>query len=329
MRNLGRDVVGTSIATREETDLSSVRRLRGLVLASIVAVPFIVVLAAPAMASSSKADPQVVFTGKVVVTQGETVGDVVIFDGPVTIDGTVRGSLTSFNGDVAIAGTVTGDVTSFKGTVTLRDGARIGGNLVTQSTPIVASGAKVDGSRQRVDTQVLLGRIQWISGIAVWVAVSISTLVFGLVLLWFVPKAAEAVAATARERVGASIGWGFALFFGIPILSVIALVTVVGIPFGLGMLLGLGLIYTFGYTASSLALGRALVKAPSHRFLAFLAGWALLRVASIVPFLGGLVWFAAIVYGLGSLAAAARGSQKQEPVAVAAPMPPPPPMPVM
>jgi uncharacterized membrane protein YedE/YeeE len=38
--------------------------------------------------------------------------------------------------------------------------------------------------------------------------------------------------------------------------------------------------------------------------VAFLAGWAILRVVALIPILGGLVWFAAVVFGLGALAVA-------------------------
>jgi len=163
----------------------------------------------------------------------------------------------------------------------------------------------------------------------VWVAVSASILVLGVLLLLFAPRAADAVAAAAVQRIGPSIGWGLGLFFGIPIVAVIALVTIVGIPFGLGMFLALAPLYALGYTASCFALGRALIKPPRTRYLAFLAGWAIVRVASLIPFLAGLVWFVAVVYGLGILAVAAR--RRESAVSVAAPavapgtMPPPPP----
>ena len=38
--------------------------------------------------------------------------------------------------------------------------------------------------------------------------------------------------------------------------------------------------------------------------VAFLVGWAILRVVALIPILGGLVWFAAVVIGLGALALA-------------------------
>jgi hypothetical protein len=301
------------------------------VLALCVIVPFaalsLLALAAPALAADSEEndDPQIVLTGQVVVQAGQTVGDVVIFNGPATIEGMVRGSLTSFNGDVSISGTVTGDVTSFNGDVTVASGARIGGDLVTQSAPSVASEAAIEGDRRRVDTDVITGRFTWISQFAVWVAVSVSILVLGVLLLLFAPRAAESVALAAVERVGASIGWGVGLFFGLPLVAVIALITIVGIPFGLGTLLGLALIYSLGYTASCFALGRALLKPPTSRYLAFLAGWAIVRVASLIPFVSGLVWFVAVVYGLGVLAVAVRRREAMATIPAPATIPPPPP----
>jgi hypothetical protein len=83
---------------------------------------------------------------------------------------------------------------------------------------------------------------------------------------------------------------------------------------------------------SAYALGRRLVKPPSSRFASFLLGWAILAGLSIIPFLGGLVWFAAVVYGLGSITVAVwrarRGASttpetSTTPVAPAA-IPPPP-----
>ncbi|MFI5047446.1 MAG: hypothetical protein ACHQIG_10325, partial [Acidimicrobiia bacterium] len=74
-----------------------------------------------------------------------------------------------------------------------------------------------------------------------------------------------------------------------------------------------------------LVVGRTMVRRKS-RWLAFLAGWGVLRVIAIIPVLGVLVLFATVVYGLGSIVVAMHRSQRGPTVAVApdAAVPPPP-----
>jgi hypothetical protein len=76
--------------------------------------------------------------------------------------------------------------------------------------------------------------------------------------------------------------------FGLSILAVLALVTVVGIPLALALLAALGLIYALGYSASAWILGRSILRVPVARIVAFLVGWAILRVLALIPILGGL-----------------------------------------
>jgi hypothetical protein len=81
-------------------------------------------------------------------------------------------------------------------------------------------------------------------------------------------------------------------------------VTILALPLGLGVLLALALVYGIGYTTAAWLLGRA-VAGRAQPFLAFLAGWGILRVVALVPVLGGLVWCAAVVVGLGAIVVAA------------------------
>jgi hypothetical protein len=128
------------------------------------------------------------------------------------------------------------------------------------------------------------------------------------VLLLLAPRAADAVTRAGREAVGASIGWGAAMTFGLPMAGFLLLVTLVGIPFGLGLLLGLALVYSVGYVYGAWVLGRLLVRPSRHggprRLTAFLAGWAILRLVGFVPVLGGITWFLAAWYGLGAVTVA-------------------------
>ena len=97
------------------------------------------------------------------------------------------------------------------------------------------------------------------------------------------------------------------------------LVIVIALPLGLFMLLALALLYSIGYVAGAHAIGRLVVKAPTSRFLAFLAGWAILRAIGLVPAVGGLVWVLASIFGLGVLWVASRRTTAKPPQPIAAP----------
>ena len=263
-------------------------------------------LATPAWAQDAPgAEAFVVLSGRADVPAGQQVGDLVVFHGSSAVDGTVNGSLTAFDAPVTIAGRVNGDVVVFNGKVELRSGANVTGDVVSRQAPVVAEGATIGGATRRVQTDVRWDGLGWIGAFAWWLAVSVSTLVVGLVLLWLVGRRGAAqIVEAGRTQIGGAIGWGLLVFFALPILGIIALVTVVGIPLGIGLLAALGLIYAVGYGAGAWILGRSILRGRTAWIVAFLVGWAILRVLALVPVLGGLLWFAAVVFGLGALVVA-------------------------
>lgn len=255
-----------------------------------------------------------VITGGLTIDPGETADDVVVIDGPVTVAGRVRGDLVVVSGRLRISGTVGGDVVAVADRATLAPGARIGGDLLYgDERPLVPAGATVEGDVDRVSVGEITDPVGFIGAAALWIAVSVSALILGLLLLWLAPRALEATFAAASSSLGPTIGWGLLLFFGLPILAVIALVTLVGIPFGVALLLALLPLYAIGYTTSAWLLGRRLVGPPRGRVLAFLAGLAILRALAIIPILGGIVWFAATVVGLGALLVATWRARRDYP----------------
>jgi hypothetical protein len=249
---------------------------------------------------------QIVMNGQLLVAEGDTVDSAVLFHGSATIEGTVTGSLVVFDGATDISGHVQEDVFVFNGDVTVRSGAQIDGDLVTSQTPTVEAGATIGGEQQRISTRFDWGAIGFASRLAWWIGYSVSTLVLGLLLLLVAPSLDAALVRAVRERLGASIGFGALIFFLLPIVAVLLLVIVVAIPLGVFTLLALGLLYTLGYVAGTQAIGRFLVKAPTSRFLAFLAGWAILRLIGLIPVVGGLAFAVASILGLGALWVASR-----------------------
>jgi hypothetical protein len=288
--------------------MSPARRLRIALGLSLFAVPLLALTAPGASAQVTEPGDDgaiVVLNGGVQVAPDEVVGDVVVVNGRVTVEGTVAGDLFVVNGETTIDGVVENDVVVVKGPVVVNAGARIGGDLVTGTgETTVSPDATIGGERRKVDFDFLFGRAAIVGAILVWLAVAVSALALGMLFLALAPRAAEAIAVVAHTSAGPAIGWGFAAFFGIPIAAGLAIATLVGIPLGVGVLLALGLLYPFGGVMSAYAIGRRLVKPPSSRFTSFLLGWAILAGLSIIPFLGGLVWFAAVVYGLGSITVA-------------------------
>ena len=300
--------------------------LRSLGLIRLLGPPLallalLLTLAAPAFAGGPAGfgddGDRIVFSGPVDVPAGQTVGDVVAFDGAVTIDGRANGDVVSLGGPVRIAGSVDGDVVSLAERLTLSPAAVVGGDLVYgEDRPVVAAGAVVDGDVQRADASSWFGDrfggdrfgsgpfdedFGWIGWLGSWLAVSLSSLVLGLGLLRLAPGSAQRALEIGLKRVRGSIGYGLALLFGVPIAAVMLMVTIVGIPLGIALLLGLVPLVALGYTVGAWVLGRMVTASRRKSSIAFLAGWGILRLIALVPILGGLVGFAATVFGLGVL----------------------------
>jgi hypothetical protein len=284
--------------------------LCGVLVVSLISGP-----ASAAVAPTPNDDGVVVMSGDVAVAQGETVDAVVVFSGAVTVEGTVRNDVIVFSGPVTISGDVRGNVVVFDGLLTLQNGAHVWGDVLA-GRRLISPGAQVDGT---TSSAARIGVAAGWAGVAIWIAmclaIAVSLLLLGFLLLWFAPRAADAVIVTGRTAVGPSIGWGAAMVFGLPVIAVIAMVTVVGLPIGLGLLFSLGLIYAVGMVAGAWFLGRAIVKHGS-RAGAFAVGWLIVTGASLLPGLGGLVWIAATGYGLGMLCVAAFRARREPPTMV-------------
>lgn len=263
------------------------------------------VLPASAFASSAGND-RIVVVGDVLVDRGQTAGDVIVANGDVTVRGTVDGDLVVGDGDVAIRGHVTGDIVTFAGTATLGRRAQVDGDVVYgDKHPVVAPGARVGGDVKKINA----GDIGTGLRIGIWIAVSVSALLLGLLIALLFPKAVDALSRTFRARLGIVALVGLAALILIPLIGVVLLVTIVGIPLGAGLLLAMLPLFGLGYTISSFAVGRWIL-AGAGRIPAFLLGLGILRVLAFVPYLGGIVGFVATVLGLGTLVLTALRSRR-------------------
>ena len=256
--------------------------------------------------SASAATDHVVVTGGVVVPAGQSAGDVIVLDGTVRIAGHVTGDVVSVAGPVRVSGRVDGDLIAVSDRAFLGSTARVGGDLrYGDEKPVLARGARVGGKVSNEDWADSANGWGWVSALAWWVAVSVSTLIVGVLLVWLAPGALYAAERAVRERLGATIGWGVVIAIGLPLLAVLALVTLVGIPFGIALLLAAIPVLVVAYATAAWLVGRRVLRNRSESpWAALFAGWGILRLLALIPIAGELVGLAATVVGLGALAVA-------------------------
>jgi cytoskeletal protein CcmA (bactofilin family) len=270
--------------------------MRRVLLIAMLLLCWLVPATGASASGEDESNDRIVLVGSVLVDRDETAGNVIVADGDVTIRGTVDGDVVVADGDLTIRGTVKGDVVAVSGTATLGRRGHITGDLVYgDDKPVQAPGSRVDGDVKKLD----IGDASVVGAIGLWLVFTVSLLLLGLVLLLLAPKAAVAVARTAKSKALVAGLVGLLAFFLIPVIAIAACVTVIGLPLGVVLLFSIVPLYTFAYLSAALVLGRLILKKAT--VLAFVAGLVILQLLVLIPIAGGLIGFLATVFGLGVL----------------------------
>jgi cytoskeletal protein CcmA (bactofilin family) len=269
--------------------------------------------AAPAARTSDHEDDAiVVISGDVTVPRGETVEGVFVASGDVRVAGRIDGDVVLFSGDAVVGGRIDGNLVTFGGQARLLPSAYVTGDVsYGDERPIVSGDAIVRGDVTEADWPDGGDLVPFVGFFAIWLAVGASAAILGVLLILIAPRAADAIAARSRERVGPVIAIGIAVAIALPVAAGIAAITLVGLPLAFAIGLALLPLAAVAYVASAYALGRAVVKSPRNRIWSFLAGLAILRAAALIPILGFLVGLAAVIFGLGLLGAAIGAAREQ------------------
>ncbi|TPV92473.1 MAG: polymer-forming cytoskeletal protein [Myxococcales bacterium FL481] len=244
------------------------------------------------------------------ISGGEVQGDLFAAAERWRQEGTVGRDLTVAAKKMTLVGSVGRDVKVNLSTGEIADQSRIGGDLVAFTEAAdglrVGEGTEIGGER-RVDVYQPSehpGEDYTGVGYFVWQLVRVVASFFvGLLLFVVAPRLF--VRTIEPSRWFRLAGTGLVLLVVPPVAGVVLLLTVIGIPLGVIVFGAYALaVYLAQIVVAGVVALRVLKRAPTRtgEFAPVLAlGVVALAILRAIPFLGGLVGFAALLVGLGLL----------------------------
>jgi uncharacterized membrane protein YccF (DUF307 family) len=257
--------------------------------------------------------------GHVELLQAKLQQDAILSAGTVKIiDSDIGGDLIATGGTLEIGGTFGGDVTLRGGEIKLAPNTKIAGNLTyaTDEELKLPEGAQVSGTIIRKEwksgdnwmADFGLGKLIGFA-IAALVGVTAALLLFsGVVLAFFAPQVNRA-AATVTDQPLQSLGLGVLLAIALPVTVIVLMITIIGIPLGLFVMAAYGVLFGLGIVVVAYWVGMYIRDVFTHdkatpRYLTAL-GWTLVGLVAftlvgLIPLLGNLAQFFALVTGFGA-----------------------------
>jgi hypothetical protein len=239
-------------------------------------------------------------------------GGVVAAGGTIVLAVPVAKDVRVAAGNLTVSDIIDGDLHAAAGQLRLTSKAAVGGNLIYWSghPASIDENAKVAGIiSQKIPKEGLRSSAKKMAGmVAGFILLAkivgfFSTLLIGLLLIYFIPNYTREVVSTIHDRPLASLGLGFLMVLATPVIIVFLLVTVVGIP----LALILSAVYLIGiYLARILVIfwiGSALLglfgKTAGEGWV-LVIGLITYSVLTLLPFIGGLIAMLVVLFGLGA-----------------------------
>jgi hypothetical protein len=238
----------------------------------------------------------------------EIADDLVFGVGTSYISGQVNGNVKGGAGEVTITNEVGGNVELEVDKLTITSTANIQGNLVytSENEASIQSGAKLGGSTTHKVPEKPAAPSPF-ADIQGKLFGFLMILVIGIIVILLAPGRISAMADSVRNKPWPSLGWGALVLFVTPIAALIAICTIIGLPLGLIALALWGIAIYLSQIPVGFLIGRLIIRRNGEiesRGLmigALALGLAILLVLGLIPFVGGLVMFLTIIFGLGSL----------------------------
>ena len=296
-----------------------VRSVLGALGALLIAAALPALPAAAAVSDSAGTDGGVLVrvAGDVAVPASRSVDVVVVVQGDLSLEGKVE-VVVVVDGTAALTGATVGTLVVVGGEAVLRDGTVVTGDVVLPNSTMDRDGSS------RIDGEVVTDlsgfqRALTFVNIVLAVGGALLTILAALLLAAIAPGTVRSAVTAIRADTGRVAIGGLVFWLALPLAAVPLLLTVVGAPTALAIwLLVLPAVAFAGYIVSAIWIGQLIVDRRGerhHPYVAALVGTALLLAVGLIPFLGGLVGFAAAIVGGSALALTAWRSFRSGPSA--------------
>ncbi len=259
--------------------------------------------------------------------------------GALSIDGEVRGPVSYAGGAVVLNGTLGGDVRLEVGELEIGPDAVVEGSLTYECAreATIDPGAIITGDiRHLVPRETDEDEEETSSAAGGWFSIwslawdglwLLSSFLVGALALAVGGESARAPAARLSGQPALGLGFGFVVAVVFPAAAILAMILIVTIPLGLiALALYMAAAY-LGRLVAAQAVGAWVLNAvrrgqEASVYASLAVGLVILFFLMKIPYLGFLIWVAAIVAGLGGIFLATRGGKSDDAAAVASPLTP-------
>lgn len=257
-----------------------------------------------------------------ILSNGRVGRDVIVGSANTTVTGQIGRDLQAGSTNVKIDGGVGGNVLATVDKLQLTDRGTIGGNLkyTSKTDAQIANASSVKGSTVRQTPES--DRAPLVTGPAAlvvdWLRGLIGLLILGILVVFFFPGFARRAGEALVRSPWLTLAIGALVLIGLPILAIVF--------FAVGALIGgwwIGfvvlslfvVVLALSIPVAAVGVGGALLRVarrPVPVWLALFIGLIALLLVALIPILGGLVIFCALLFGMGASTIAVVGGRRAE-----------------
>ena len=282
---------------------------------------------------SEVGDDVIIAGGEVFITENAIIhGNLVNFSGDIEMNGEVKGMLKSYSGDLDLNGKVNGEAQLFGEDIRV-EGTILGPSRIAAEDIEIGSSAKFHSDveywseDQNLDFKGTLVNAKatynenlitdrdlfsWkglgLVGIGFFIFYVLSAFLIILMLNWAFSSSFSDAANRMDKDLWKSLGYGLIYLFGLPLLIAFTFMLIIGIPISLFLFSIYAFSVLFGHLVAALLITHYLYKDSNRKFwpivLISLGIAIVLRLLTLIPFLGSLVSIIVISIGYGLLIAA-------------------------